>query len=155
VVPFIYDGTLDSDPVAAYPDLTDGMNVFKINSTYITPPNTAVSAIMGLDTGDLSVQNNQNVYLPTKYSVTTKSLTLTYTPSLIDDNNTDVSPVLDTQRVSGLYVQNIIRQVSSDSVKDPIEMLFDRPWRNLNGPVPCPLRHQEGQPPRRLRVRGC
>lgn len=97
--------------------VTNGANVFKLNSTFISPANTAVATTVNFNgAGDIAIENNQNYTFPSKkfipagnYVKSTFALSSTETAPL------DVTPVLDTQRISGLYIQNIINDFNDDS----------------------------------------
>jgi len=97
--------------------LTNGANVFKVNSTFVTPANTAISSVVNFNgAGNIAIENNQNYVFPVKkniaaaqYIKTTMSLSSTETAPC------DISPILDTDRISGLYIQNIINDFNDDS----------------------------------------
>ena len=134
---FTYDGTnnkasfgwTETNLSTGLTGIDNGANVFKLNATYITPPTTYVTPKVEFGPGafgtEISVQNLENyVFASKKYIIdgNTNQIKSNFYFDTTLSSPLDVSPILDTQRVSGLYIQNLVRTVS-DVYKDPIETL--------------------------------
>lgn len=119
-VEYVYNETSDNIPAA----LTNycGVTVYRPNWTAITPAATTLSAKSQVDAGtQFTVQNNQNYVLPIKTAIVAGDpFTLTLT---ISSTNDAVSPMIDSERVSGLYIFNIIKKVT-DIYKDQYEQRY-------------------------------
>lgn len=106
--------------------INNGINIFRLNSTYVEPATTYISTSLQFpDVGstEYPILNTENYTFLTKASVddaTTKTIRANFLFNS-DNNSTDVTPILDTQRVSGLYIQNITRIPSI--YKDSYEIL--------------------------------
>jgi hypothetical protein len=97
-----------------------GINVYRLNHTSLTPAGTALDIESELD-GNLVYNSNQNYYMPSK--VTMYHGANLYARFGMSSENELLSPVIDADRVSGLYVFNIIQTVS-DIYKDQNEQLY-------------------------------
>jgi hypothetical protein len=104
---FVYDETNFS---TGYSNISNGANIFRLNTTYIAPASTSVNSTITFDVDSISVPapSNENIIFSTKKSIANASQdTITATITL-NTTNQHVSPAVDLQRVSGLYVQNLL-----------------------------------------------
>lgn len=104
-----------------YTDL-NGINVYNLNYSAITPSKTNIYAESTMPGGTvISSQNSQNWIFNNKIGVNAGSqFEANFTLSTQD---TAITPMLDTQRTSALYVYNIIQNNVLDEYKDAYEML--------------------------------
>lgn len=115
----------ETDLNTGFSTITNGANIFRINSTYITPPSTRITSTLEFQS-DSGVQIptllNENIIFNEKKSITTGSTSIKTRISMnTDDRN--VSPALDLQRVSGLYVQNLVLNFVNESAQNTYEKL--------------------------------
>lgn len=117
---------IESSLTTGLTGINNGINVFRLNSTYITPATTSISTTLqfpGVGSTEYPILNSENYIFQTKAYVNDAS-TKTIRANFLfgsDSSSTDISPMLDIQRVSGLYIQNLNRIASA--YKDQYEIL--------------------------------
>lgn len=117
---------VETDLTTGLTGVNNGINVFRLNSTYIEPASTYISTSLqfpGVGSTEYPILNSENYTFQSKADVNDASTQTIRTNFLFsaDSSSMDVTPILDTQRVSGLYIQNLIRIPSI--YKDSYEVL--------------------------------
>ena len=106
--------------------ITNGANLFRLNSTYIAPPSTSISTAVDFEgdgLGSVNILPNENLIFATKKNIKDAGTdTITASISLDTDDNS-VTPALDLQRVSGLYIQNLILNFNDQATQETYESL--------------------------------
>lgn len=110
---FEYD---ESNYSTGYSNISNGANLFRLNTTSITPPSTTVDhqVMFEADATQIPTNSNENIYFSIKKSISNgaeNKITATITLNTTDE---DVTPAVDLQRVSGLYVQNLLNSFVGD-----------------------------------------
>ena len=113
-----FDSTLDH--------VSNGANIFNLNATYIAPPTTNVSSSVQFESGGvmetaIPVINGQNFVFATKKPIVDTNSDRIVANFTLSTSDSNVSPVLDTERVSGLYIQNLLYLVGTPAYKDLYE----------------------------------
>jgi hypothetical protein len=105
--------------------VTNGANIFRLNATHINPPSTSIGSTIEfeVDGSQIPILSNENLIFATKKSIKNAAEdTMTARLSLSTSSN-DVSPALDLQRVSGLYVQNLVNTFNDSVTQTAYEQL--------------------------------
>jgi Domain of unknown function (DUF4815) len=100
----------ETDFDTGYPNINNGANLFRLNTTYITPASTTVDSTINFEVDGVNVPapNNENIIFNIKKSIKDSSENTITATITLNTTNEDVTPALDLQRVSGLYVQNLL-----------------------------------------------
>ena len=97
--------------------IDNGVNLWHFNNTTVTPARTAITYTTEFESDpgiEYPTQVRTNLQFPMKKSVANGSEdTITVRSTLITDNE-NVSPAIDLERFSGLYVQNILNSFRTD-----------------------------------------
>ena len=103
----------------------NGANLFKFNATTITPSETSFDYSVTFETDNIEIpcNNGENIIFTQKKSIADASVDTIIGKITFNTTNDDVSPILDLQRVSGLYVQNLITTFVNDAQQTTYEKL--------------------------------
>jgi hypothetical protein len=110
---FVYDET---DYNTGFTTISNGANIFRLNTTYITPSSTTVDSTVTFedDSVEIPAPSNENIVFSIKKPITDASENTITAKITLDTTDRHVSPALDLQRVSGLYIQNLLNQFPGD-----------------------------------------
>jgi hypothetical protein len=123
-VQFYYDET--NYDTEGYSSIDNGANLFRLNTTYITPPGTAVTSTVDFEgdgAGAISILPNENIVLQTKKDIKDTGTNTIDVYLTMQTNDAAVSPAIDLDRVSGIYVQNIINNFNDWTEQENYEKL--------------------------------
>lgn len=119
---------VETDFNTGYSFVTNGANIFRLNSTTVVPANTTIDYYVAFESGgslgsDISIQNNQNYVFSTKQNISSVLSDTIRTNLVFGSSSTtpDVSPIVDIERISGLYIQNLMTFPPSGAVQDLYE----------------------------------
>lgn len=91
--------------------MANGANLWHFNTTTITPARTSISYTTEFESDpgtEYPTQNRTNLQFPIKKSIANASEGMITVRATLATENADVSPAIDLDRISGLYVQNVL-----------------------------------------------
>ena len=106
-------------------NISNGANIFRLNSTYITPPATSISNTVAFEVDGTQIPTlpNENLIFSTKKSIKDSAEDTITARFTLSTSNDDVSPAIDLERVSGLYIQNLIKEYADMNQQENYEKL--------------------------------
>lgn len=91
--------------------ITNGANLWHLNTTALTPSKTGIAYTTEFQSdpaNEYPTANQSNLQFPTKKSIKDNSEKTVTVRATFTTETTDISPAIDLERISGLYVQNVI-----------------------------------------------
>jgi hypothetical protein len=116
----------ESDFSTGYSTVSNGANVFRMNTTYISPPSTGIAGTVEFESNsgvEVPITLNENIVYPTKQTIADASEDTITARLTLSTSNADVSPAIDLERISGLYVQNLVNSFVDTTTQTGYEKL--------------------------------
>jgi hypothetical protein len=97
-----------------------------MNTTYISPPSTGIAGTVEFESNsgvEVPITLNENIVYPTKQTIADASEDTITARLTLSTSNADVSPAIDLERISGLYVQNLVNSFVDTTTQTGYEKL--------------------------------